>query len=823
MLRVAAGMLGLALVGSVGVGAVASSPDTVDLPAAAAEATPAAAETTPAAADLAASETTHAAAAPSEEPATVGEATSEPVAPTKAAPKAPVIDAAPKAPAAQQLKVAPQALVTALNNPVLPGKCGLNIAIVLDLSNSLLDTHVSASKTAAKSVVDSLRGTPSSVGAYTFGTFAPDRTNASIAKSSVSTTNGANTVNTKIGQFSRVPTSVGGTNWDAALRQIPTSQYDIVLFVTDGNPTAYGTPNSNANQSVPRNNTDFGLRSDAVDLSTAVTAADALKNSGTFVMGLGVGADINMANIQAISGPVSGADYFKIDDYDKLTAKLTEIALKNCQGTVSVVKQVRELDGTLAPAAGWTINGRATDDISPFNAVTGTDGAVNFKVNNLVSSGRTVQFAEVQQSQHVLELQNTKNAKCTNNVTGANVPVTNSGTLGFTVTINPADAISCEVINAKLPLPVAKVTVTKTWVNAIADDKASFAANGVTGSSDAPNNGNVISASFPQGTTVNVSEVLATATNKGSYTSTLKCTTATGTVAQGTLTGSFTLGASDVICSFTNTNKAATIMVQKQWIVDGKPYTNGQQPAGISAALTLTGATAPEWGTVYPGYFAGNTVTIAETTTIDPTMACKVTDSQVTLANGTKISSNVPYAAVLAAGDNSYTVTNTVKCTTVLTLLKFIDNSNGGTLVPGDFTLTAKPGTGEALTVAGANTVADANTKSVTAGLNYALSEASTLKPAYLQLSLQRYTGTINADKSLANPDAWVDAASATVSVQTGKHEVYRFVNASVPTFALPLTGGTGNWTYMVVGGGLLLVAILFTAWVLVRKFKTNR
>ncbi|MDD0859193.1 LPXTG cell wall anchor domain-containing protein [Arthrobacter alpinus] len=119
--------------------------------------------------------------------------------------------------------------------------------------------------------------------------------------------------------------------------------------------------------------------------------------------------------------------------------------------------------------------------------------------------------------------------------------------------------------------------------------------------------------------------------------------------------------------------------------------------------------------------------------------------------------------------------------------------------------------------------MADANTKSVTAGLNYALSEASAGKPAYLQLSLQRYTGKLNADKSLANPDAWVDAESATVSVQTGKHEVYRFVNASVPTFALPLTGGTGNWTYMVVGGGILLVAILFTAWVLVRKFKTNR
>ena len=819
MLRVAAGMLGLALVGSVGVGAVASSPDSVDVPAVAAETAPAAEEPTPDAEESAPVETTPAAAVPSEEPATAGEATSEPVAPTKAAPEAPVIDAAPKAPAAQELKAAPQALVSALNNPVLPGKCGLNVAIVLDLSNSLLAPHFVSSKTAAKSVVDSLRGTPSSVGAYTFGTFAPDGTNQPIGKTSVSTVAGATSVKDRIDGIKRVPNNVGGTNWDAALRSIPQSQYDIVLFVTDGNPTAYGTPGTG-------NNNDYGSAFDSVDLSRAVTAADALKNSGTFVMGLGVGADINMTNIQAISGPVPGADYFKIDDYDKLTARLTAIALKNCQGTVSVVKQVRELDGTLAPAAGWTINGRATDDISPFNAVTGTDGAVNFKVNNLVSSGRTVQFAEVQQSQHVLELQNTKNAKCTNNVTGANVPVTNSGTLGFTVTINPADAISCEVINAKIPLPVAKVTVIKTWVNAVDGDTASFTANTQSGSSTAPTNGNVITANFAQGTKVNVAEVLAS-TNKGVYTTTLRCTdaagTSVGTVEQGGMKGSFTLGASNVTCTYTNTNASATLVVAKKWIVDGVAYNNGQQPAGISAALALTGATAPEWGTVYTGYSAGNTATIAETTTIDPTMACKVTDSQVTLANGTATSGKVPYTAVLRAGANTYTVTNTVECTTALTLLKFIDGSNGGTLVPGDFTLTAKPSTGPALEVTGANTVAESNTKSVTAGLNYTLSESSDSKPAYLQLSLQRYTGTFNPDGSLANSQAWADVATPMVSVKTGHHEVYRFVNASAPTMTLPLTGGTGSIAYLLVGGGLLLLALLATAWILVRRGRANR
>lgn len=398
-----------------------------------------------------------------------------------------------------------------------------------------------------------------------------------------------------------------------------------------------------------------------------------------------------------------------------------------------------------------------------------------------------------------------------------------SGTFVFPAQSGDGVNVTCVFTNQPLS---AKVTVIKTWVNAVDGDTASFTANTQSGSSTAPTNGNVITANFAQGTKVNVAEVLAS-TNKGVYTTTLKCTnaagTSVGTVEQGGMKGSFTLGASNVTCTYTNTNASATLVVAKKWIVDGVAYNNGQQPAGISAALALAGATAPEWGTVYTGYSAGNTATIAETTTIDPTMACKVTDSQVTLANGTVTSGKVPYAAVLRAGANTYTVTNTVECTTALTLLKFIDGSNGGTLVPGDFTLTAKPSTGPALEVTGANTVAESNTKSVTAGLNYTLSESSDSKPAYLQLSLQRYTGTFNPDGSLANSQAWADVATPMVSVKTGHHEVYRFVNASAPTMTLPLTGGTGSIAYLLVGGGLLLLALLATAWILVRRGRANR
>ncbi|WP_218711388.1 LPXTG cell wall anchor domain-containing protein [Arthrobacter sp. BF1] len=864
MLRVAAGMLGLALVGSVGVGAVASSPDTVDLPAAAAEATPAAAETTPAA------------AAPSEEPATVGEATSEPVAPTKAAPKAPVIDAAPKA-AALALKEAPAVQALAAT-PALT--CASGVVYTIDTGGQIrqVSTDTGAqSQVGAFDASSSLNGfalskdgnyayavrtTPDQSGNMTVYRYEPS-TGATTSSAGVQNISGSqafvmggiNPVNgfyyygrinssymLEIFAFNTVTNQsvgkVGSVDVGTDNRDNRRGNGDLV-FSSDGKmyfvaSSGAGRADSNVIMEVSNVPTTRGSGNLIATIVTALTPTNQRFNGIAFA-----GGNLYLDTTGGHLYKVDASTGQQVGSSAITTGLSSPVDMASCQynNTLQVQKNiggrvVSTDQFKLTASVGATEIGASG---TTAGSATGLQTGPGTFASSIPTSGSTITIREVGVAGADLA-QYTSSWVCSS-ADGAwtkkseDGTSSTSGTFVFPAQSNAGVNVTCVFTNTPLS---AKVTVTKTWVNAISGDQASFTANAGTvsspdspeGSSTAPTNGNVITASFARGTTVNVSEVLATG-NKGVYTTTLKCTnaagTSVGTVEAGALKGSFTLGASDVICAFTNTNKAATIMVQKQWIVDGKPYTNGQQPAGISAALTLTGATAPKWGTVYPGYFAGNTVTIAETTTIDPTMACKVADSQVTLANGTTTSSKVPYAAVLAAGANSYTVTNTVECTTVLTLLKFIDNSNGGTLVPGDFTLTAKPGTGEALTVAGANTVADANTKSVTAGLNYELSESSAGKPAYLQLSLQRYTGKLNADKSLANPDAWMNAESATVSVQTGKHEVYRFVNASVPAFALPLTGGAGNWTYMVVGGGLLLVAILFTAWVLVRKSKTNR
>lgn len=323
--------------------------------------------------------------------------------------------------------------------PSLPTTCGLDIAIVLDLSNSLTNSDVASSKTAAKGFVSALEGTPSSVGLYTFATFANPQNSLGIT--SVATAEGATTVRNKIDAVARVATSEGGTNWDKGFAQVPTGTYDLIVFVTDGNPTAYGTPGTGGNN-------DFGTGTEDIDVNEGIKSANVHKNAGTFVIGLGVG-EVTAQNIRYISGNRQNTDYYLISDYDALSAALKEIALKNCEGTLTVVKQVRGLDGTLRPGQDWTFTS-TTETVTPASGQTDENGAVNYDDN--LSSGRNVQpvtITETQQDLYRLEQQSGQNAVCTNRSIGQAVSVTNSGELGFTVDVPRDGAISCTVINAQ--------------------------------------------------------------------------------------------------------------------------------------------------------------------------------------------------------------------------------------------------------------------------------------------------------------------------------------------------------------------------------------
>lgn len=329
-------------------------------------------------------------------------------------------------------------------NPALPQDCGLDIALVLDLSGSLSGGDVTASKNAATEFVSVLQGTPSSVGLYSFASHAPAYNNTNLDRTPVADAAGADTVLAAIDDLNRVG-SGNATNWDRGFAQIPNGTYDMAVFVTDGVPTTHADPATAEGTSGFFNQ---------VDLDRGVASANALKQSGTFVMGLGVGS-LDETNLQYISGPTQGSDYYKIGNYDQLATTLRTIALENCAGTVTVVKEVEEADGTTHPGEGWEFTTN-TGNVSPAAGVTGDDGAVNFTVDGYGgnTTSRDVTITENTQDGYELAQQNGQNAVCTNRATGDRIDVTNAGATGFTVPVSIDAAVSCVVRNVAQPTTV---------------------------------------------------------------------------------------------------------------------------------------------------------------------------------------------------------------------------------------------------------------------------------------------------------------------------------------------------------------------------------
>ncbi|QIM15587.1 VWA domain-containing protein [Leucobacter insecticola] len=120
-------------------------------------------------------------------------------------------------------------------------------------------------------------------------------------------------------------------------------------MLTDGNPTSY------AEAEGPGNRTRFR------EVENGIFSANAVKAEGTKVIAFGVGDGVNGSpdNLRAISGPIAGSDYYQSSDYAAAGEALRELALGNCAGSVSVVKQVvsattsgEDITGA-SPAAGW--------------------------------------------------------------------------------------------------------------------------------------------------------------------------------------------------------------------------------------------------------------------------------------------------------------------------------------------------------------------------------------------------------------------------------------------------------------------------------------
>ncbi|MGY5535434.1 prealbumin-like fold domain-containing protein [Streptomyces albidoflavus] len=361
------------------------------------------------------------------------------------------------------------------NNPPLNGACGIDVALVLDLSASV-GSALPQLKEAADQFTDALAGTPSRLSLFSFDRNSPSTgTENHPEPTSVSTQAGADAFKSLYADW-----DLGsGTNWDQGLYAVakaPT-RYDLTVVLTDGNPTRFSKPIEGD-----------GSRTHFADTEGGIFAANAVKAQGTRVVAVGVGRGVEGVsglNLRAISGPEAftgdnpeTADYYQTTDFTAAGAALNQLALSNCAGTVSVIKQIvpesntgEDVSGSRNAGPGWEFTASSTEPLGGLPDTRATDddgtGGVTFEPEFPPTTGEApVTVEETQQPNHTLVTQGGANAVCVNLDDGASVPVTNSGPTGFTVDLARQGGVSCTVYNRPDPSQdeLADLTVDKRWI-----------------------------------------------------------------------------------------------------------------------------------------------------------------------------------------------------------------------------------------------------------------------------------------------------------------------------------------------------------------------
>lgn len=363
------------------------------------------------------------------------------------------------------------------SNPPLVDQCGLEVALVADMSGSMQDS-TDALKDAMDAFVDALQGTPSQVALFTFGTDSPAQGfPPNTGLQSVATVADAESVKAQYNAWGR---PIGLTNWDRALADVAGSNdvFDLVVVVTDGSPTVYST-NPVEGEGVTR------FR----ELENARASANLVKSQGSRVIAVGVGDGVASAgaayNLQTISGldryhsaadNIVVADYIQTDDFATLEAPLHGLALAGCAPSISVVKQIVPEDGTIddayTPDQPWEFAASSqtpSATIAPPAAMTDpSTGAVSFDVTLDGDKAGRFTITETQQPGYalypVVQDGASQNASCIDKGIDSAPPVavTDEGT-GFTVEVGPGSIISCVVYNQERPVVPASVVVHKRW------------------------------------------------------------------------------------------------------------------------------------------------------------------------------------------------------------------------------------------------------------------------------------------------------------------------------------------------------------------------
>jgi uncharacterized repeat protein (TIGR01451 family) len=284
-------------------------------------------------------------------------------------------------------------------NPPIEESCGVDLTVVLDASGSIESSHaVEDVRNAGDALLTALKNTNSTARVTQFATFAQqlapqtqiDDTSMGNQGSLRKALNGyynpkpprPSTSNIYSYKGSGSPQSSSSftlanssnqyTNWDQSLDQAAQTTPELVLYVTDGDPTAYdfnhaGDPFTSKDVAV---NTNRGA-ADALTLDRAIEEANRIKNQGSRMLAVGVGEALDnpdSANrLTQIAGPqvVRDADLANLDslndvdvalvtNFKQLAAFMRGVVIQLCSPSLTIQKLAQTADSSAyTPARNW--------------------------------------------------------------------------------------------------------------------------------------------------------------------------------------------------------------------------------------------------------------------------------------------------------------------------------------------------------------------------------------------------------------------------------------------------------------------------------------
>ena len=264
-------------------------------------------------------------------------------------------------------------------NPDLTKACGVDFALILDRSGSIKNAGAEdLVRNAARAFLGGLENTGSTASLVSFaGTASADVAPTLLDTASMPTFENAITA----------LTFTGATNWEDALvkaqAQFPAfpnnapERPDLVVMITDGNPTTYSGDSSNS-----------GADTGALDINKAVLEADKIKLLGAHMFAVGVGEKpaLDEENLQAISGtdefPASGirtADWTKVSTFGELQSRVKAVGDALC--SIDIVKsapaQAHEGDTVTYSFKVTNTGDSVLTDIAVTDDILGTIGTVD--------------------------------------------------------------------------------------------------------------------------------------------------------------------------------------------------------------------------------------------------------------------------------------------------------------------------------------------------------------------------------------------------------------------------------------------------------------